>query len=417
MFEVLQEDWAVRALLASIIIGVLCGTLGVFVVLRNMSLLGDALSHAVLPGVVLGFVVFGAASAVGIFGGAVLAGLVMAGLITWIQKKVSTKPDAAIGIVFSAMFSLGVIGISYLSKKEGVHLDLKDYLFGNILGVSYADLWLSFGITIYALFSVLVFYRFFLISSFQPTVAKAMGINTDLLHYFFLLLLSLAVVTSLQTVGVILVVSLLVVPASTALLLSYRLHWVLLYSALIGVASSITGFFVAVGLECPPGPAIALSAFFYYLLAVFFSPQNGLVINWFRQRKSKNKIDLEDVLKQALKLHESGKFETQKLVQLLQLPTSTINQQLSLLQKRGFLVRDMNFISLTPKGEKAAKRLVRAHRLWETFLVTKLGLGLNQIHEDAEVHEHLLTDELLNEIESMLDYPELDPHGSPIPKN
>jgi ABC-type Mn2+/Zn2+ transport system permease subunit len=127
LLDVLQEPWALRALLASSMVGVMCGILGSFIVLRNMSLIGDALAHAILPGVVFAFMLVGQ-NALGFFLGSVIAGLLTAFLITWIQQKVNTKNDAAIGIVFTAMFSIGIIGISSINRQPGVHLDLKDFL-------------------------------------------------------------------------------------------------------------------------------------------------------------------------------------------------------------------------------------------------------------------------------------------------
>ena len=200
ILETFQYEWAIRALAASSMVGLMCGVLGCFIVLRNMSLIGDALSHAILPGVVFAFMLVGY-SALGFFTGAVLAGLLAAVGITWIQRNVNTKNDAAIGIVFTAMFSLGVMGISWISRNEGVHLDLKDFLFGNVLGVANEDLWLTAIITLYVIVSVLVFYRYLFVTTFQPVIAQTMGISVRMIHYFLMLLLSFAVVASLQTVG------------------------------------------------------------------------------------------------------------------------------------------------------------------------------------------------------------------------
>ena len=152
--------------------------------------------------------------------GAVVAGFISAVAITWIQRNVKTKDDAAIGIVFTFMFALGVIGISWLTRQEGVHLDLKDFLFGNILGISNLDLILTSMITCFVILCILIFYRYFFISSFQPVVARTMGVSTGVIHYFLMLLMSFAVVASLQSVGVILVVAMLIIPASAAQLLA-----------------------------------------------------------------------------------------------------------------------------------------------------------------------------------------------------
>ncbi|MEM9848410.1 MAG: metal ABC transporter permease, partial [Bacteroidota bacterium] len=198
IIETLQQPWASRALLASCMVGIMCGVLGCFIVLRNMALIGDAIAHAILPGVVFAFMLVGQ-SALGFFTGAVVAGLFMAVGITWIQQKVSTKNDAAIGIVFTAMFAIGVIGISSINRKPGVHLDLKDFLFGNVLGVSDEDLYLTLAVLIYVLLSVFLFYRYLFATTFQPVIAKTMGISVQTIHYFLMLMLAFAVVASLRT--------------------------------------------------------------------------------------------------------------------------------------------------------------------------------------------------------------------------
>ena len=200
LLEIFEQTWAMRALIASSMVGLMCGVLGCFIVLRNMAMIGDALSHAILPGVVFAFMVVGY-SALGFFTGAVIAGLLTALGITWIQQNVKTKNDAAIGIVYTAMFSIGVMGISWISRNEGVHLDLKDFLFGNVLGVANEDLYLTAGITVYVILSILLFYRYLFITTFQPVIAQTMGISVRVIHYFLMLLLSFAVVASLQTVG------------------------------------------------------------------------------------------------------------------------------------------------------------------------------------------------------------------------
>lgn len=403
-----------RALIASILVGTMCGVLGCFIVLRNMSLLGDALSHAVLPGVVIGFVVAGS-GALGIFVGAVIAGLLSAVGMTWIQQNVKTKNDAAIGIVFTAMFAIGVIAISKVSR-DGAHLDLDHFLFGNVLGLSDADLYLTGFITAFVLISVVLFYRYLFATTFQPVIAATMGISVNKVHYFLMLLLSFAVVTSLQAVGVILVVAMLITPASTALLLSTRLKWVLVFAGAMGVLSAVTGLIFAVHFNAPPGPAMVLMATLFYLSAAFFAPQKGLLFRFLHKRKNQMKIQLEDTLKQSLKLHERSRLTMENLIDRLGFEKAGVRRHVSTLKQRGFLSLSGSNLAITESGIKEATKLVRAHRLWETFLVKNLGLTEEQIHEEAEKYEHILTEDLLDEMEADLDYPEADPHGSPIPQ-
>ena len=410
-----EQEWAMRAFAASTMVGVMCGILGCFIVLRNMALIGDALSHAILPGVVFAFMIVGY-SALGFFVGSVLAGLVAAVGITWIQRNIKTKNDAAIGIIFTAMFSIGVMGISRISNnpsEDGGHLDLKDFLFGSTLGVGNQDLILTSIILVYVLISILVFYRYLFVTTFQPVIAETMGISVRVIHYFLMLLLSFAVVASLQTVGVILVVAMLITPASTALLLSDRLPRVLALAGFVGFISAVLGLFFAVKYDTTPGPAMTVVATLLYFLAALFSPSKGLVFRWINSRKLKTRIQLEDILKQANKLQKSGELTIDKLDNRLGFSKSILKKHLQTLRKKGLF--EAKNLRLTGEGKEEATRLVRAHRLWEAYLVNEMGLTPEQIHEDAEKYEHLLTEEILDEVDAKLGYPALDPHGSPIP--
>ena len=395
-------------------VGVMCGVLGCFIVLRNMSLFGDALAHAILPGVVFAFVLVGY-SAIGFFFGAVIAGLLTAAGITWIQQNIRTKNDAAIGIVFTAMFSIGVMGISWISRSEGVHLDLKDFLFGNVLGVSDQDLWLTGVVMLFVLVSIVVFYRYLFASTFQPIVAETMGINVRLIHYFLMLLLSFAVVASLQTVGVILVVAMLITPASTALLLSKKLPIVLALAALIGLLSAVLGLLLSIVFETTPGPAMTVTATVIYLLAAIFAPERGLLFRAIRRRRLRLRVLREDILKQLYRQEQKGTPTLSTLRERLDVGGGDLRTQLRLLRNAHLVGGSKRQPHLTDTGKLAANRLIRAHRLWETYLVNELGMTAEQIHDEAEKYEHLLTEDILDEVDRQLGFPSEDPHGSPIP--
>ena len=414
LIEILSEPWAIRALITCSLIGIMYGVLGSFIVLRNMSLIGDALSHAILPGVFIAFLVFGY-SPIGFFMGSVIAGLITALLITWIQQNIKTKNDAAIGIVFTLMFAIGVIGISWLNNAEGVHLDLKDFLIGSIMGISNQDVWLTLIVTLYTIASVVFFYRFLFITTFQPVIASTMGISNKMVHYFLMLMLSFAVVAGLKTVGVILVVALLIIPSSTALLLSNKLKRVILYSAIVGLISAVLGLIMSIFMDSPPGPAMVLVAAILYFTAALFSPEKGLIRRMIRSANQRKKIEREDILRQADKHGANNPLTLHGLKERLGLTTAILKNHLSYLKEQGVLLVG-DTISLTAKGKVEAETLVRAHRLWETYQVKTMGHGEGEIHDEADRLEHYLTDELLDEVDAKLGYPEMDPHGSPIPK-
>lgn len=414
LLQILSEEWAIRALIASSLVGVMCGVIGAFMVLRNMSLIGDAISHAILPGIFVAFVFVGYNS-MGFFVGTLVAALVSAVAITWIQDHVKTKNDAAIGIIFTFMFSLGVIGISYLNNHQGVHLDLKDFLFGTIMGISDEDIILTAVVTVYALVSVMIFYRYLFITTFQATIAQTMGISVRMMHYFLMLLLSIAVVAALRTVGIILVVAMLITPSATALLITNRLKKVLLLSGIIGLLSAIIGLIAAIILDTPPGPAMCVVATLIYFLAVFFSPSKGLVFKRWRRHKQNIQIEKEDIIKHIFKKKEASEISISAISQALHLSKNKVSNRLNTLLSDGLLSSLTPTPVLSAKGRSKGEALVRAHRLWETFLVDQVGLSDQEIHDDAERHEHLLNQEILDQLDIKLGFPQTDPHGSPIP--
>ncbi|MDA9873559.1 metal ABC transporter permease [Saprospiraceae bacterium] len=413
LFNTLSEPFAIRAIMACSMVGVMCGIIGCFIVLRNMSLIGDALSHAILPGIFVSFIFLGY-STIGFFVGSVLAGILSAFMITWIQHNVKTKNDASIGIVFTVMFSLGVIGISWLNSEKGAHLDLGDFLFGNALGVSNEDLVLTAVVMLYTMASVALFYRYLFITTFQPTIAATMGISVKMVHYFLMLLLSFAVVAALRTVGVILVVAMLITPSSTALLLSNKLKVVIVISACIGLVSAILGMILSIFWNTPPGPMMVVVATFFYALAVLFAFEKGLLPRAIRRYNQSKKIEREDIIKYAFKFFEKKKLTISEIQQYLGLKENRIKSHLDYLKKDGLLSIGSG-IGLTYKGKQKAEGLVRAHRLWELYQVDSMGLLEGQIHEEAEILEHHLSEEILDQLDKKLGFPSKDPHGSPIP--
>lgn len=413
LLQTMTEPFALRALIACSMVGIMCGVIGCFIVLRNMSMIGDALSHAILPGIFVSFLLVGY-STIGFFVGSVVAGVVSALMITWIQHNVKTKNDASIGIVFTFMFSLGVLGISWLSDEQGAHIDLKDFLFGTTMGISTEDVIITALVMVYTILSVVVLYRYLFATTFQPTIAETMGISVKMVHYFLMLLLSFAVVAALRTVGVILVVAMLITPASIGLLLSNRLKRVIVISALVGFLSAVLGLMIAIYLNTPPGPMMVVVATGFYVLAAFFAPEKGIVPRYIRRRSQANKIEREDFLKYANKYDGDKQLSIAQIAQYLGLSKSRTGSHARYLQKEGLIAQE-NGVELTYKGRQKAQELVRAHRLWESYQVESMGLSAEQIHEEAERLEHHLTEEILDQVDVKLGYPEKDPHGSPIP--
>ena len=251
-----------RALITSIIVGIVCGTVGSLIVLRGLSLMGDAMSHAVLPGVALSFL-FG----IPMFIGALITGMIASIFIGYITSSSKTKPDAAIGISFTAFLASGIIIISLINTTT----DLYHILFGNLLAITNSAFLTTIVIGSIVLILIIIFYRPLMISTFDPTFSRMSGLNTTLLHYFVMLLLSLVTVARIQTVGIILVVALLITPASTAFLISKKLYSMMIIASLISVISSIVGLYYSYIYNIPSGATIVLCTFVIYIITLFFT--------------------------------------------------------------------------------------------------------------------------------------------------
>lgn len=258
-----------RGLLAALMVGVLCSVIGCYVVLRSMAFLGDAMAHAVLPGVAVAYLLGRNLTL-----GALAAALVIAFGVGLFSRRGMIKEDTAIGVLFAAALSLGVVLISSIRTYA---VDLSHILFGNVLGVSSLDLWLTAIIGSVILVSILVFYRQFLVISFDPVLAATLRMRVGAFNYLLLVLLALTIVISMQTVGVGLVAAMLVTPAATAYLLVRRLPSMMLLSGLIGGFSSLVGLFASYHLNVASGAAIVLTTTLIFLLVFLFAPQRGLV--------------------------------------------------------------------------------------------------------------------------------------------
>ncbi len=258
-----------RALAASLIVGVVCSVLGCFVVLRAMAFLGDALAHAVLPGVAIAYLL-----GANILAGALVAALVVAAGIGLFSRRGAVKEDTAIGILFAAALALGVVLISTVRSYA---TDLTHILFGNVLGVSPGDLWLTGALAVGVLATILLLYKELLLASFDPVLAHTLGRRPELLRFVMLVLLALTVVVSLQTVGVGLVAAMLVTPAATAYLLTRRLSSMMALAAVIGAASSVTGLYVSYYLNVASGAAVVLTATAAFLVAFVAAPGRGVL--------------------------------------------------------------------------------------------------------------------------------------------
>lgn len=275
-----------------------CGILGCFLILKRMAMLGDAISHAILPGIVIAFLVSGSRDSFPMLMGATLVGLLSTIIIQWLKQS-GVQVDAALSVTFTALFALGVILVSLYTRQ--VDLDLDCVLYGEIAYVHWDTwqignvsmgpraLWMVGGVFLLNLLIILLFFKQFKLTTFDPAMAAAVGIPVALFHYLLMGMVSLTTVASFESVGAILVVAMLIVPAATAYLWTDRFHLMLSLSILIGIFSAIGGYLLAVPLDASIAGCMAVMAGILFLLSFLFAPHHGLVSKWWNQRKLHSK--------------------------------------------------------------------------------------------------------------------------------
>jgi len=403
------------------LLGICCGLLGCFIVLRKMSLMGDSIGHSVLPGICVAFIIMQTKSAVAIFAGAIVAGIVATWVISSITKYSRIKADTAIGLVLSGFFGLGIVLLTRIQRMAfGDQSGLDSYMFGDAAAIGIGDLKLMTIVTILVVIIIISFFRYFLATSFDENFASSIGMPTALIQTTLMTLLALAIVISLQAVGVVLVSAMLVIPAATAYLLTDRLEYMLGLSALFGVGAGLLGLFLSFILNrIPTGPCMILAASAFFTLAYLFSPKQGVALRAVRLVKKRCRIQRENLLKTAYNLLNGRRYDHPltftELAEARNETVTFVKRIAKLLARVGMATLDDNSLTLTPSGYKRAGQILRNHRLWELYLSEQANIAADHVHRDAEEIEHVLGEEIVARLDKMLDHPQLDPHGHPIP--
>ena len=252
LFEPFQYGFMTRALIVSVLVGVMCPVLGAYVITRGRAFMGDALAHSVLPGMVVAFML-----GISPFFAAVPAGIAIALLMGSISRRTGVSEDTSIGIVFAGMFALGLV---MLSRASNINVSIEDLLLGQVLGVSATDVQVSIGLTVVVLLGLYAFHRQLVYTTFDPVGASVIGIRTGLVEYVLLALLALVIVIGIQAAGIVLVMAMLITPAATAYMLARRFVDVMIIGAVVGAVSAIVGLYLSFYADLPSGPAMALTA-------------------------------------------------------------------------------------------------------------------------------------------------------------
>ena len=400
------EDPAVRHVVwGTLLLGVTCGLLGAFMVVRRMALVGDALSHAVLPGVAVGFLWNMSRDPVAIFVGATVAGLIGTAFVSAITRTTRLKEDAALGLVLASFFAVGLCLLSLIQRQPSAQsAGLSHFLFGQAATIGPEDLRV-------------------MAVAFDAAFARSQGLPAAAVHHAFMFLLAAAVVIALQAVGVVLVSALLVTPAATAYLITRSLPRMLLYSAMLGGAAGLAGAFLSfLGPTLPTGPLIVIAASAWFGLAVLFGPRDGWCIRLWRRRVGVGRTRRENTLKSMYHVAEVDGFSRAgiTLEELAARRRETVEEVRRLgleLRRHGLARLERDVLYFTPEGRRRAGEIVRNHRLWELYLTQSANFAPDHVHDHAESIEHVLGEPAVRELERRLNHARWDPHGRIIPSS
>lgn len=424
-------DPVLRApMIGSMLMCLSAALVGVIVFLKRQSLIGEALSHAAYPGVVLGVI------AVGLFYGDSTsyeyAGLVMltAAFITALLgvklisalEKMRVNTDAALCFTLSFFFGIGITLASHIQFSfSNLYRQVQIYFYGQAATMTDMHIIIYSVLVIFVIVCLFFLRKEFKVWIFDPVYAQVLGIRIRLLESVFLLLVGLSIVIGIRSVGVVLMSAMLIAPAAAARQCTSNFKQMFFLAGLFGLLSAGLGTYFAneVSLNMgqkmgvPTGPMIVLVASMICILALLFAKEKGLVIRFWRILKFRSMCLNENLLKTLWKQEKKATFAYLK--EHLYVPSWHLMWALKRLMKEGWIEKKGHTYCLTQDGTIRAVRIVRLHRLWELYLADYVGIGPLRVHSSAEEMEHILTPELEEELTFLLQNPQIDPHQQPIP--
>jgi manganese/zinc/iron transport system permease protein len=418
---------------------VACTLPGCFLVLRRMSLMGDAISHAVLPGIAVGFLLSGSRSNGIMFAGAIIAGFFTAFFSQWLRRFGRVDEGAAMGVVFTTLFALGLLLI--VQGADSVDLDPSCVLYGalELAPLDLVTLPFTGGLRVPRAFMMLMIvllvnlvilislFKTFRIAAFDPSQAAAQRMRPDLAHHLLMAMTAITTVAAFEAVGSIIVVAMIVVPAVIARLFVHRLGSMLLVAAMVGVAAAATGHYTAVELphlvgygSVPTSGMIAVIGGLMLLASIMVNPRQGVIPRFLRRWRFRMQTTREDLLALAWRLEERGTAPTatilsQDLMSARRVSRLETRWSLRRLVDAGAFESQGETLRLSDSGRRDARDLVRSHRLWEAWLTRTIGLAPDHVHDTAMRLEHVTDEAMRERLASETGAPEEDPHGRSIP--
>ncbi|MBX2957978.1 MAG: metal ABC transporter permease [Cyclobacteriaceae bacterium] len=395
---------------------------GAFTFLNKKSLVGDAIAHAVLPGICLGFIMAGTKNPVALIVGAFVTGWISLVLVEFITTKTRIKEDTAIGLILSVFFGIGILLLTVIQKSgNAAQSGLDHFLFGKAASLVGSDLITFSIVAVILLVIVFALFKEFSLLAFDKDYARSIGLPVKGIELVLTSLIVLAVVIGIQAVGVVLMAAILITPAAAARFWTDKISVMFLLASMFGAFSGLSGAFISyTAPSMPTGPWIVIVISTIAFISFFFAPNRGVISRFIRQASIRKMINNENVLKILYQLGEENRNFF-----IPRLPDEIIRRRfydkpalisiLKRLSRQGYIDRTRNLWALTEEGKNRAQRVVKIHRLWELYLTTYMHIAPDHVHEDAETIEHLLTPELEERLEQQLGYPKVDPHKSEIP--
>lgn len=419
-FFTFQDPSITWVVLGITLLGIGSAYVGTFSFLDKKALLGDAISHAVLPGICLGFILAGEKNPVYIVTGAFLSGALATFLSSWLKKNTKLSEDTIIATILSVFFGIGIVMLTALQKSGNPEIaGLNSFIFGNAIGISETDLMIYGGLSLTIIAALTLLLKEFRLMVFDPNYGKAIGFPMEAIRFLFNVLMILAVVIGIQAIGVVLMAALLITPGAAARFWTDRLNPLLILAAFFSIVSGILGTYISFVLpQMPTGPWVVVFLSLIALLSFMFSPKSGIVFRYYSRKSYLRKTHRDHLMKALYKAKEENKngLTIEEIYELYPYQKAQIDKSIKDLLQEGFITKNQSLVKLTTQGISDAMRIVRLHRLWELYLNEYMNIAPDHVHESAEQMEHLLTPELEAMLEKRLNFPTLDPHQETIPR-
>jgi len=409
--------------LGNVLLSASAAMVGAFILLQKKALVGDAVSHAVLPGICAAFLFSGSKNTALMLIGAFITGWLALITIDYIAAKSKIKKDAAIGLVLSVFFGAGMVMMTYIQQSgNAAQSGLDHFIFGKAATLIGTDLVIFSVLALVLLLAVGLFFKAFALVAFDRSYAEALGYPVRKLDLLLTSLTVLAVVTGITAVGVVLMAAMLVTPGAAARYWTDNIRRMVAIAVAFGIFAGLAGAYISYTAPAmPTGPWMVVVSSVIAFLSFFFAPKKGIVPKLYTQRKNQRIIAEENTLKMFYHLgernsHFNGWRDLPELTRTREVNETLLKTTLHRLAAKQLLTTQGQQWALTDVGYQKAARVVRLHRLWELYLTQYMDIAVDHVHDDAETIEHIITPELERELEHQLSYPSRDPHNTEIPK-